>query len=245
MIFILLLIIMSPFIGMSLKKMKDFSELKKIISNKIEYKNIDFSDLFSGLHLILNILVIVLIIQRKDITVLILISLFADLFRGFSMLYSEDKKAFKLGLNRIYKIFKYGFIILLFIPVYKFLNGTFLLCDISEKFMIGSVPLFFSAFFIASMVKLDFLDEFYNEFFHVSKISATFLILGRQFESVVVLLLLSLFYIKFSIFAFIISFLLLFIVYNFAKKLYKFNFLYMVSVFLGFLNILYLIFLKS
>ena len=47
MIFILLLIILSPFIGMSLKKMKDFFELKKIISNKIEYKDIDFSDLFS------------------------------------------------------------------------------------------------------------------------------------------------------------------------------------------------------
>ena len=104
MIFILLLIILSPFIGMSLKKMKDFSELKKIISNKIEYKDIDFSDLFLGLHLILNILVIVLIIQKKDITVLILLSIFADLFRGFSMLYSEDKKALKIGLNRICSI---------------------------------------------------------------------------------------------------------------------------------------------
>ena len=241
----ILFLIISPFIGMSLKKMKDFSELKKIISDKIEYKDIDFSDLFSGLYLILNIVAIVLIIQKKDITVLILLSIFADLFRGFSMLYSEDKKALKIGLNRIYSILKYGFVILLFIPVYKFLNGTFLLCDMSEKFMLISVPLFFIAFFIASIVKLDFLDEFEDEFLHVSKISSTFLILGRQFEIVVVLLLLSLFYVKFSIFAFVISFLFLFLFYNFAKKLSKLNFLYIVSVFLGFLNILYLIFLKS
>lgn len=245
MIFILLLIILFPFIGMSLKKMKDFSELKKIISNKIEYKDIDFSDLFSGLHLILNILVIVLIIQKKDITVLILLSIFADLFRGFSMLYSEDKKALKIGLNRICSILKYGFVFLLFIPVYKFLNGTFLLCDTSEKFILVSVPLFFIAFLFASVVKLDFLDEFDDEFLYVSKISATFLILGRQFEIIVILLLLSLFYVKFSIFAFIISFVLLFIIYNLAKNLSKLNFLYIVSVFLGFLNILYLIFLKS
>ena len=247
----ILFLIISPFIAMSVKRMKDFSFLKKIICDKIEDENIGFAELFSGVHLIINILVIILILQKKDFTVLILLSIFADLFRGFSMLYSNDKKSFKIALNRLCKILKYGFVILLFLPVYKFLNGTFLICDISENFMIKSVPFFFISFLFASILKLDFFEEFDKDIIHVSKISSLFLILGRQFEIVVILLLLSLFYVKFSIFAFVISFLLLFVIYfiiskfNFSKDVLNFNFLYIISVFLGFLNIIYLIFLKS
>ncbi|MBR0519524.1 hypothetical protein IJJ97_07010 [bacterium] len=234
---------------MSIKKVKDYAIFKKILSYETE-NDIDFSELFSFLNLILNIIAVILILQKKDFTVLILLVIFADLCRGVSLLYSKDKRALKFGLKRLLYILKYGFVILLFIPVYKYLNGSFLLSDFSENFIIKSVPLFFISFLFASIVKLDFLDEFDKEFLYVSKNMGIFLILGKQFEVVSVLLLLSLFYVKFSFFAYVISFCLLFSIYFIISK-FKFingsnlHFLYNISIFLGFLNIVYLIFLKS
>lgn len=248
-VFILIfLICLSPFIGMSIKKMKDYSLFKKVLSDKTE-NEIDFSELFSFLHLILNIIAIILILQKKDFTVLILLVIFADLCRGVSLLYSKDKKALKFGLKRLLHILKYGFVILLSIPVYKYLNGSFLLSDFLDKFIIKSVPLFFISFLFASIFKLDFLDEFDKEFLYVSKNTSKFLIFGKQFEGVSVFLLLSLFYIKFSFFAYVISFGILFLIYfvmsKFKLNISNLNFLYNISIFLGILNIVYLIFLKS
>ncbi len=246
---LIFLICLSPFIGLSIKKMKDYSLLKKILSDKTE-NDIDFSELFSFLHLILNIIVIILILQKKDFTVLILLVIFSDLCRGFSLLYSKDKKALKFGLKRLLFILKYGFVILLFIPVYKYLNGSFILSDFLDNFIIKSVPLFFISFLFASIFKLDFLDEFDKEFLYVSKNTGVFLIFGKQFELVSVLILLSLFYMKFSFFAYVISFCLLFLTY-FVMSRFKFinidnlKFYYNISIFLGILNIVYLIFTKS
>lgn len=246
---IVILICLSPFIGMSVKKMNDYSLFKKILDYNKE-EDIDFSELFSFLHLILNIIAIILILQKKDFTVLILLVIFSDLCRGVSLIYSKDKKALKFGLKRLHNILQYGFVIILFIPVYEYFNSSFLLSDFSENFIIKSVPLFFISFFLASIVKLDFFDEFAKEFLYVSKSVGIFLIFGKQFEVVSVLILLSLFYMKFSFFAYVISFCLLFLTY-FVMSRFKFinidnlKFYYNISIFLGILNIVYLIFTKS